>query len=269
MHQQTTIPNHLGRLFNSTQSKDSTQGLLHNDSIAHATQRFIEQPQKPSTPATHTNPVYAHSWILLILICCTGLIAIIRATTRKRLHQFINAFFSLRHINQLIREGNPLNERISLLLSVNSILVLALTSWLFLHQYPSNLFPGYSELSRFGIITAIISVFWATKILLIQLIGKIFKTPQATYLYLVHSTMINNIGGLLYLPVLIFMAYAPIPFLFPIAFGLLGLLYLMKLGRAGLAGWQETKFSKLHLFLYLCALEILPLALIFKILLTS
>ena len=86
------------------------------------------------------------------------------------------------------------------------------------------------------------------------------------YIFNFISFLYEQVAGLILFPVLVLSIYAPFDSLkcLQIGFLLLVLFLLLKWFRMLYLGFFKSSFSKTHLFIYLCILEILPLAVIIK-----
>ena len=131
---------------------------------------------------------------------------------------------------------------------------------------------GYSTMSFWELLlvcSLLLSSIYAVKFLFLRFAGWIFnvKTASNTYIFIVF--MINKIIGILLIPFLLILAFSSAAIVQTatiISLILVGILllyrYLISLGTIR----QDLKVNALHFFLYLCAVEVLPLLLIYKIL---
>ncbi|HTX89216.1 MAG TPA: DUF4271 domain-containing protein [Bacteroidales bacterium] len=206
-------------------------------------------------------------WILGVLLLCFALLAWAQYFNRTRLRQILTAPFLKRYMSQLVREGDLFSERISVPLALLYLLVIPLLA------YETNLHFDFIRI-RLGsflvylIFSAALDLYWLAKYILIRLLGSIFKTYQTTREYLLNILVINFITGIVLLPFLTLMVYLKSPVLLYISLCLFGISFVFRFGRGFLIGFSLKKFSYLYLFVYLCTLEILPLILVAKILLT-
>ncbi len=112
-----------------------------------------------------------------------------------------------------------------------------------------------------------ILVFDILKIVLYKFIAFVFEKEEQTKEYIYYSQLYSKIFGLIILPVILIIPYIDIevvPLLIKIGIGMYILLYLMQIFR-GLTIILKDLYSLFYMFLYLCALEILPLIILFKI----
>jgi hypothetical protein len=115
--------------------------------------------------------------------------------------------------------------------------------------------------------TSILSIIYLGKFLFLIFSGWIFneKTAANTYIFVVF--LVNKVIGIALIPFLLIMAFSSddiVQIAVVVSIFVVGILffyrYLVSLGTFH----REFKVSALHFFLYLCAVEILPLLLIYK-----
>lgn len=117
--------------------------------------------------------------------------------------------------------------------------------------------------------SAILSIIYAIKFLFLRFSGWIFNVKEAANSYIFIVFMSNKIIGILLIPFLLVLAFSTAEIAavsVTISLILVGIMllyrYLVSMGSIR----QELKVNALHFFLYLCAVEILPLLLIYKLL---
>ncbi|MCK9218583.1 MAG: DUF4271 domain-containing protein [Bacteroidales bacterium] len=221
-------------------------------------------------PKTYVVRDYSHypaDWITGILIFCFILIAWTQVFYFKRVKQIFQAIFSKRFVNQLVRDGNLFNERVSIAYSMVYVLAFSL----FLYQCNDRIigfFPaGLHGFLLYAIFTAGVFLFWTGKMFAVQLLGTVFKTRETTYNYLLNYLVFCLITGPVILIFLVFIIYLKSHFLLIFCSVLLGFFFAFRVVRGFLIGITLHKFSYLFLFVYLCSLEILPLLFMIKLVL--
>ncbi len=207
-------------------------------------------------------------WFTIILFIVIFGFMWIRVFYLKILRQIINAFFSTSMTNQIVRDENILIQRASVMLSVLFYLVAAL----FLYQvsmafeWQSNwLTDGFSRLIIFAFFIAFA---YSIKMIQLKLLGYLLDIDRQVATYIFNIFLMNNVLGMFLLPVVMVIAYVYTPFsqtLLMAALFVIGTTFLYRLVRGVFIGMSIPRFSVFYLFLYLCAFEIAPLALIFKI----
>jgi hypothetical protein len=208
---------------------------------------------------------YQPDWILGLIILCFVIQAWIQFFYRKRLQQVIFSPFSKRFMNQLVREGNLFNERLSVALGVIYFIGMALLIFeandLILGGHTPPYLNGFSF---YLLILLVVILYWLVKVMIISILGVVFQTSATTRMYLLNVLVLNTITGLLLLPLLVFVIYLKSIFFLYISLTLFTVSFAFLLIRGFLIGLSLTKFSYIFLFVYLCSLEILPLIILIK-----
>jgi len=208
------------------------------------------------------------NWIAFILLFCIILFTYIRFNYRKRLGQIFKAFFSERDVNQLVREGNLFYEGISVPLFINYTLIISLFVYFASKNFHRTI-QYSSGLIIYGKIILIMGLIYLLKILIVQVIGFIFKSIKETTQHILIIYIFNQVLGLILLPFLIIIYYATYfasfnSYVFYSALIMVLLVYLFRIFRLAFFGLFQSKFSNFYLFLYLCTVEILPLLILTK-----
>ena len=118
---------------------------------------------------------------------------------------------------------------------------------------------------------ALLAILYLLKYMILRITGWIFNINRAVETYLFVVFMTNKIIGIFLLPFLVLIAFSG-PFLTEVGITLsimmIGLFYVYRFIASYSTLHKEIKISGLHFFLYLCAFEIAPLLLIYKVLVT-
>lgn len=107
------------------------------------------------------------------------------------------------------------------------------------------------------------------KFLFLRFSGWVFNAREAAGSYIFLVFLINKVMGVMLVPFLLILAFAALPVVnvaVTVSFGLMGLLFMYRYFVSFNAIRNRLKVNLLHFFLYLCAVEILPLLLIYKLL---
>jgi hypothetical protein len=206
-------------------------------------------------------------WVLGVLMGCFILFAWAQVFYARRIRQVFRAPFSKRFINQLTRDGNLFRERISVVMGSIYILTFAL----FLYEFNEQIFGysihGITGVSLYWLITGVIIVSLAVKVILVRFLGAIFKTRETTNNYLLNLLIFALLAGPLFLVALVFIVYLKSALLLYLCLAGYVILLVFRFTRGFFIGMELRKFSYLFLFVYLCSLEILPLLVLVKVLL--
>lgn len=223
----------------------------------------------PVIPRALKKPEAIHNdWVFVLIILGFALLAFVQVFYKRRLKMIFQGVYARHYASQLLREGNIFNERISIFLFL--IYLISFSIFLYEGFKIFSLHTGFIPDFIFYLeLLAVIFVYWILKAVLIQVSGIIFTTRQRSFEYLLNLFMINLVIGLFFLCILLPMIYLNGKVFFFTGLGFLFIMFVFKLVKGLAIGFSYTKFSRFHLFLYLCTLEILPLVLLLKFLSTK
>ncbi len=114
----------------------------------------------------------------------------------------------------------------------------------------------------------LLAVVYFGKFLFLQFAGWVFNSREAAMNYTFTVFLVNKVLGVSLVPFLFFMAFATTSLreiAFTISVGLTGLLLLYRYVVSFATIRNTLKVNALHFFLYLCAVEILPLLVLYKL----
>jgi len=234
--------------------------------VTYSPSLFSGHLLKPnSDPVRHAEKLHP-DWITGLLIACFILGAWTRHFYHRRLQQIMRAPLSKRFLNQLTRDGNLFKERVSIAGSIVYVLVFSLI----LYQFNEMILklPGLKGYGffLFAINVGCLLLYWIMKFMAIRFLGFVFKTQITTREYLLNILIFCIISAIILLPLLVLIIYLKSVFFLYCSFAIVCLLFLFRFVKGYFIGITLTKFSYLFLFVYLCALEILPLVILFKLL---
>jgi hypothetical protein len=207
-------------------------------------------------------------WFTLALVIVVIAFAWIRAFYFKIFRQIVSAFFSNSISNQIVRDENILVQRASVLMSF----IFYLTSALFLYQVSIYFNWQYRFIGegflRFLVACLIIAFAYSIKMVMLKGLGEVFKLDKPVATYIFNIFLINNILGVLLIPVVISIAYvvtlsSGIMIYTGIVIVIIAFIY--RLVRAFSIWMTLQGVSLFYLILYFCTLEIAPLVIIIKL----
>lgn len=225
---------------------------------------FLHHNLQPDNAAGQTKTGIPGDWIVAILLSGFILLAWNHVFNPGRFLQVLRAAFSRRYVNQLIREGNLFTERIAITMIILYLITISLLLYLINHRITGIRPEMVAGWMLYLFILAGLAIYIFAKVFLIIVLGKIFKTKEATYHYLLNMLIIAALTAPLMLFLLVLLVYIPKNALFFITLALLAVVMIIRFVRGFLIGSEFTKFSHLLLFVYLCSLEILPLLVLIK-----
>lgn len=114
-----------------------------------------------------------------------------------------------------------------------------------------------------------VAIVYLVKYMVLRFTGWVFnmKEAAATYIFIVY--LVNKLMGIFLLPVLAMLSFAPAtwkPALITVGMAVALLFFVYRYLVSFAPVRREVKVSQFHFFIYLCAFEIAPLLLIYKVL---
>ncbi len=220
---------------------------------------------KNPKPEIHfTNYDFAISGILLFLYI---LFVWMYVSNYKKLSQIINGFYINRNSNQLSREDLSIGNRVSFFLSIFFIINLTIFISKVIAYYGIQF--GISNIFILNIIIGIaIIAAYCLKFASIKLFGYIFKVQREANDYMMTIFLFCNTLGLFMLPIVVGLTFvkqvSPLVFIYS-GIGVIVTFFLIRMIRGLILGLNSSEISKIYLFMYLCTLEILPIAIMVKL----
>jgi len=201
-----------------------------------------------------------NNWIFWVILSGLAILTMTRYYHEKRLKLFGSSIFKRSAALQLIRESPVYSHRS--FFPLLSIYIISVT--LLIYEAVEVFSPGSTEgiktLLLFAQFLGIYLIFSLLKILIIWLISVTFKNIDTAKEYIQNILIYNLVLGILLLPLLLLIIYTYHELFLFIAGGLAIFILGLRFIRGIAIGLSDSKFSLIHLFLYLCTLEILPLA---------
>ena len=163
------------------------------------------------------------------------------------------------------REQLLQNSAASLIMNIGFIMSFSLMTTLVIfnaHLLPINFWEGFFSMCLFFL------GLYLGKYICLTIVGYIFNTNELVQTYIFVVFMINKVLGILLIPFIGILAFAK-PFLHPFAIGGAGLLMVLLILYRYLFSLTSVRnklhVSSFHFFLYLCAFEIIPLLILYKL----
>jgi hypothetical protein len=233
-----------------------------------AANQFYRFRNPPLRLFMHERAVGSDEYIFYFLIGLLLFYALIRMIFFKYLNNLLSLFFRVTMRQQQIREQVLQTPLPSLLL--NLLFVISAGLYLTFIAHYLGVSPETNEWVLLAYSVAFISVIYAGKFVFLKFTGWVFNVSNATDTYVFIVFLVNKMIGMFLLPFLLVMAFPSSP-LYPLAvvisLVLIVLLFLYRFFISYRPIRNEIKVGKFHFFLYLCAFEIAPLLLIYKVLL--
>ncbi|MGZ5253531.1 MAG: DUF4271 domain-containing protein, partial [Flavitalea sp.] len=196
------------------------------------------------------------------------LFALIRLIFYKYLANMTSLFFRVTMRQQQVREQLLQTPLASLLLNIFFVLSGGTYLTFIAQHYHLADELGFWMLLLYSI--AFVAALYIGKFIFLKMVGWLFNVEKATEMYTFIVFLVNKMLGIALLPFLVLLALpesAMQKFIMHLSLILIGFLFLYRFFISYRPVRNEIKVNKFHFFLYLCAFEITPLILIYKVLL--
>jgi len=220
----------------------------------------------------HSNPVpvmhRTSDWFTVILVFVVIAFTWIRVFYFKIFRQLFAAFFSNSISNQVVRDENILIQRASILMSF----VFYLTASLFIYQVSEYFNWDYPFLGdgflRFLVVSLLVAFAYSFKMVLLKGLGEVFELDRPVASYIFNIFLINNMLGLILIPVIVTIAFVvtySTGIIIYAGVALVIIAFIYRLVRAFSIWVTLPGVSIFYLILYFCTLEIAPLLILVKL----
>jgi hypothetical protein len=252
---------------NDTISHDSLFHFNKNSSESAKVLKslFTEQQDPINNMLPSNRSVTNIDWITIHLIISLCLIAYVQIYYSKRFRQIMGAFFGIRYMNMLSKDGNLYRERISIPLVVVYLISFSLLIFLFITQYIYQPVFDLRGLKLFSVIILVVIIAWFIKNLMINFVGNLFKNYLILTDYIHTNFVFNMVIGVLLMPIVIIAVFLPSVEMVYTGVIIWLAVYFYRIIRQIFTGLSYTKFSLFYRILYLCTFEIIPLLVLTKL----
>lgn len=262
-------------------------GKAQQDSIAPVTHSLTAQINDTSTYKSITQhpylPLFANPLIMPIdyrerpakevlfysLLGVLFLLAFIKVAFPKYFKNLFLLFFQTSLRQKQTREQLLQDSFASLLINILFIISGALFITLLVQYKQWSLVEFWLLLAY---VAGVLTIIYLGKYLFIRFAGWVFNNTAAASGYLFLVMMVNRILGVLLIPLSVLLAFADnslSTIIVTIAGGLVVLLFLYRYLVSFGSLKNDLQLNAFHFFLYLCAVEILPMVLIYKLLVNN
>ena len=222
----------------------------------------------------HSDPIltfpYNLYWPSILLFLVFIFYVYIKIADPKKIVKIFLSGFSLQASKQLIREDYKLYKRVSLFLSFNFILVFSFLLYL-INDNRNTILQGKSEIYQYLFFVFVTVFVCVIKILITIGVSQVTSTTEIGKEYIFNFFVFCQIIGTISFPFIVFLQFSKYPsewFLYPVV-TICACFYILQLYRGLTISVLEQNIGILYIILYLCALEILPLLVLVKFLLTN
>mgnify|MGYP001552060958 FL=1 len=230
---------------------------------------YLNFTDKPVRTREEKYRVRSYDALFYLLVGMLFFFAIVKLAFGKYLGNLLTLFFRVSMRHQQIREQVVQFPFPSILLNLLFVLSAGLyASFLlqFYHYADPDQFWSYFLYSALAL-----TLIYLIKFIFLKITGWIFNIKKAAEAYLFIVFMTNKIIGIFLLPFLVILSFSShLIAIISVTASLvmIGIFYFYRIVASFKSLRKEINISGLHFFLYLCAFEIAPLLLIYKVLLT-
>jgi hypothetical protein len=223
---------------------------VHTKSTLNA----IERPDTPEASQMET----------IIILISFGLVVGARQLFPRKFSQGLLSSTASSHLNQMLREWVPIKHFLGFVYFLLYILTFSLFLYHISHIVLSDGL-GYGFVARtYWTICLIVATVLVSKTLLIILLAKLFRTKKQSVNYLGNQLSFFLVGGIYFLAISLVLVYGKGFIGLELGVTFVAIFMIYRLIRSFFSALPERPYGLLYLFLYLCALEIMPLLLLAK-----
>jgi len=222
------------------------------------------QPIKAKVKAGKTRNTRS-GWMLAVMLGLVLYAAVLNSFLHKSINDIVASFYSKRMLSQFFKEENLLNSWSFILL----FLLFGATVGLLFYQVISYYNQGYVDdgWQIYLVFTFAVIIFFILKIIVLRILGLIFDIRNLVkeYVSVLYLTYFNVTFISLPLVISLGLIADSLKPLLLLIFGLLILVVLFwQYIRSSINILSVYRFSKVYLFIYLCALEFCPVLILVK-----
>ena len=222
----------------------------------------INQVQKVHHFVNKTTSFY----LVLLLLFVLGILRLIFPTYFRHLYNaFMSPMMNKRQLREQIEQNIQANAAMNIFFSIS------IGFFLYAVLFTQSTIIQESSYSANMVLCGLILMVgcvYLIKYLLLKFVGWVFKIDQVTEAYTYNVFLINKILSVVLLPFAILLAFGQggwLRLMLLIACLLAGILLINRYTRSWSSLGSFFQYSKFHFFMYFCASELLPLAILVKL----
>jgi hypothetical protein len=211
------------------------------------------------TPMLRVSYEILQGWNLALLGLMLLLIVLNKQLYPRQFRQVLSVPGGVAHTNQLLREWNPLRSFLCVSFTLGYILVITL----FVQKscvVLSHDVMKYNGWDVFWTLAAMVTAWVLLRYLMLHVVNWLFQTRDTVDRQMSVQFSISIFTLIVMIPLVLLLLYNPTKYFVWVGMGLLGLAAVFRWILGIIETRVATKMSSFYIFLYLCALEIAPLA---------
>jgi hypothetical protein len=195
--------------------------------------------------------------------------AFLRLFFSRYVSNLVSLFFRASMRQQQLREQAQQATLPSLLLNILFILTSGLYACFIIRYYQFAILTPFWLLLIYCVM--VLGAVYVARFCILKLFGWVFSITRAADNYIFIVFMISKIAGFALLPFLILVYFSDtlmVEIAMTVSMVMIAIFYIYRVAACYASLRSEIKLSLFHYFIYLCAFEIAPLLLIYKVVLT-
>jgi len=222
---------------------------------------------KPGKAYEQSRVIYSYDGLFYLMVAVLFYFALVKVLFAKYMSNLFTLFFRASMRQQQIREQVLQSPLPSLSLNILFVISAGLyASFIVKHYHPVMKIDFWLMFVDFS---GLICLIYIGKFLLLKCVGWIFNIQRATDTYIFIVFLTNKMIGIFLLPFLVMLSFSG-NLLNEVAITASLIMILTFLAYRWIAAYvplrKEIKMNGFHFFLYLCAFEIAPVLLIYRVL---
>ena len=236
------------------------------DTSANRTKTILEQ----TTPSLLNRETYSKNFLFWIFLITLSLMAVVVANARSSVQYAYQALLSNNALRQIYRLQAGWGNVAQLALYGLFLLNAGIFAFLMVYRFVGK--PLMNQFWTFLYCVVGVSLAFLIKHTILYVISSVFPIAKEVKLYNFIIITAGILLGLILLPLNIFIAYSPEILgnvLTYMAFGAIGFVYLVRSLRSLSVASPFLATDQFHFLVYLCAVEIAPLLVLTKLLISQ
>lgn len=204
--------------------------------------------------------------MIIVLITFLGIFRIANPSYLRNLFRaFRNPTLGTRQLKEQLRQDSPAS------LTMDLVFCISLGLYLYFalgHIHNKKIILEYPVIVIILGFILLFVLIYVVRFLFLKFTGWVFNISEITDSYTFNVFLINKILGIALIPFTVILAFGQgqwVQASLFLSFLVIAILFLNRYLRSGVAFGYFIKFSKFHFFMYLCASELLPLAVLMKL----
>ena len=282
-----TSSNVQGDTINESTSKDSLnikQNFIDSDSIKRDSsltvsdtivtvdtlhQGIVRQEPKfgGDSISRFQNIGFGNDWFVGVILFSLFLLASVKFLFGKYLSKLVESIFNFHTANNLFLEKNVNMIKGSAIINILFVVNISLFAINILNHNSISSIQEYG-FKEFALILLGVFILYVGKVVVVRGLGYVFKGNNESKEYIFTTFLYNKNLGLFLFPVIIALPFVQpyaVEWLMYIGVFMISFFYVLRIAR-GLKILFRKHVSIFYMILYLCALEIFPLLMIYKLL---